>query len=200
MQQGNMTEPIFEDAVHALRYAYSFNSQQYGKSLMARMYGPPGAGRGLSGIDGAGQAGFVLAEIEKISLVQQAVLFVRYSPPDYPCSCRADCCSRRKPNKAWQAVIDWLVEYHVAALMTGCVRNVRLHRQLVRNALTREKSEYAALGKQYGVHAQTVAKHAVVINTALVGTRQHVGEMDKALVRADELLREAGIVGAVQAA
>ncbi|ADG20378.1 conserved hypothetical protein [Paraburkholderia atlantica] len=193
-------EAVFNDAVHALRYAYSFNSQQYGKSLMARMYGPPGSGRGLSGIDGAGQAGFVLAEIEKIPLVQQAVLFVRYAPTSFPCSCGADCCSRQRPNKAWQAVVDWIAEHHVAALLPGCVRNVRLHRQLVRETLTGERSEYAALGKQYGVHAQTVAKHAGVIRTALVGTRAHIGEMDRALVRADELLRAAGIVGEVQAA
>ncbi|MBB5448411.1 MULTISPECIES: hypothetical protein [unclassified Paraburkholderia] len=193
-------EAVFEDVVHALRYAYSFNSQQYGKSLMARMYGPPGSGRGLSGIDGAGQAGFVLAEVEKLPLVQQAVLFVRYSPPDFPCSCGADCCSGHRPNKAWNSVIEWLVTHHVAVLLPGCMRNVRLHRELVRNALTRTKSEYKALGKQYGVHPQTVAKHAVEIETALVGSRRQAGEMDKALVRADGLLREVGIVGEVIAA
>ena len=193
-------EAVFEDVVHALRYAYSFSSQQYGKSLMARMYGPPGSGRGLSGIDGAGQAGFVLAEVEKLPLIQQAVLFVRYSLPDFPCSCGAECCSGHRPNRAWQSVINWLAEYHVAALLPGCVRNVRLHRELVRNSLTRQKSEYRALGSQFGVHAQTVAKHAVAIETALVGSRRQPGEMDKALLRADGLLREAGIVGDVLAA
>ncbi|SIO50691.1 hypothetical protein SAMN05444172_2596 [Burkholderia sp. GAS332] len=195
-----MMEPIFNDAVHALRYTYSFNSQQYGKSLMARMYGPPGSGRGLSGIDGAGQAGFVGAEIEKLPLLQQAVLFVRYSPPDFPCSCGRPCCSRHTPNNARERIIEWLADYHIAALLAGCVSNMRLRRELVRNALTRTRAEYAALGKQFGVHPQTVAKHAGIIEAALAGTRHQAGELDKALRRADEVLREAGLVGDAQAA
>lgn len=192
-------EAVFRDVVHALRYAYSFNSQQYGKSLMARMYGPPGSGRGLSGIDGAGQAGFILAEVAKLQLVQQAVLFVRYSPSDFPCSCGALCCSKRRPNREWTVTIEWLAE-HTAVLFSGCLSNVRLRRVLVRDVLLGEKMDYTALGKQFGVDRHTVAKHALCIKTALIGTRHQKGEFDRAFERADELLREAGIVGEIAVA
>ncbi|KVD35443.1 hypothetical protein WI84_16375 [Burkholderia ubonensis] len=192
-------EPLFKSTEHALRYAFTYSTQQYGKSAMALMYAPPGSGRGLGGIDGAGQAGMVRAEVEKLSPAQQAVLIGRYAPPDLPCACGAACCSKRRPNNEWAATLEWLGRY-TAVLFAGCLSNERLRRALVRNALTDQQSEYTALGKQYGVDRHTVAKHANVITEALIGTRQQKGEFDRAYERVDELLHEAGLIGEVRAA
>ncbi|MBN3777423.1 DNA-binding protein [Burkholderia sp. Ac-20345] len=189
-------EPLFKSTEHALRYAFTYSTQQYGKSAMAVMYSPPGSGRGLGGIDGAGQAGMVRAEVDKLSPAQQAVLIGRYAPPDLPCACGAACCSKHRPNKEWAAMLDWLARY-TAVLFSGCLSNERLRRALVRNVLTGQQSEYTALGKQYGVDRNTVAKHAAMIEAALIGTRGEKGEFDRAYERVDDLLHDAGLIGQV---
>lgn len=189
-----MDDPIFRSTEAALKYAFCFSTEQYGRSAMAAMYAPPGSGRGLSGIDGAGNAGMVRAEVEKLSPTQRAVLIVRYAPPDLPCSCRRPCCKGSYANKEWSDALELLAQF-TAPLFAGSLSNVRLRRALIRAAIARERPEYTALGKEYGVDRGTVAKHAGIIERAIVGTRNERGEFDRAYTKVDTLLQEAGIIG-----
>lgn len=192
-------EPIFRSTEAALRYAYHFSSEQYGRSAMASMWAPPGTGRGLSGIDGAGQAGMVRAEIDKLTPTQQAVLTLRYAPRDLPCSCGRPCCSGRYLNAEWRGALEALVQ-HTAHLFAGQMSNVRLRAELIRLSIERERPDYTALGKQFGADRHTVSKHAGIIELAVVGTRSARGEFDRAYERIDELLDEAGLIGTIYAA
>ncbi|WP_439893219.1 hypothetical protein ACS7SF_25345 (plasmid) [Ralstonia sp. 25C] len=118
-------EPIFESTENARRYAFSFSTQQYGKSAMARLYAPPGSGRGLGGLDGAGQAGMIRASVEKLSPAQQRVLAVRFAPAELSFACGHACCSGHAPNREWAAALEWLAD-HTALLFSGCLSNRRL--------------------------------------------------------------------------
>ncbi|CAJ0784701.1 hypothetical protein R8510_05291 [Ralstonia chuxiongensis] len=122
-------EPIFNSTEHALRFAFAFSTQQFGRSAMARMYAPPGSGRGLGGLDGAGQAGMIRASVEKLSPAQQRVLVVRFAPADLPCACGHACCSGHAPNREWAAALEWLADhtailtlprFHVQQVMQRC--------------------------------------------------------------------------------
>ncbi|MGF6697633.1 hypothetical protein OKW38_002245 [Paraburkholderia sp. MM5496-R1] len=192
-------EPVFKSTEAALRYAYAFSTEQYGRSAMAVMYARPGNGLGLGGLDGAGQAGMVRAEIDKLTPTQRAVLVVRYAPRELPCSCRRPCCSGHYQNGEWKAAIEDLVQ-HTAPLFAGHVSNVRLRAALIRAAILRERPNHTALGKEFGVDRNTVAKHAGIIELAVVGTRREIGEFDRAYARIDGLLDEAGLVGEMHAA
>lgn len=76
----------------------------------------------------------------------------------------------------------------------------RLRRSLVLYVLTDQQSEYSVLGKQYGVDRNTVAKHANIIEEALIGRRQVKGEFDRAYERVDELLHAAEMIDETRAA
>jgi hypothetical protein len=60
-------EGIFASAEEAITFACNYSSQQYALSPMAKILqrGAYGSGRGLVGLDGAGQAGMVFAELER---------------------------------------------------------------------------------------------------------------------------------------
>ncbi|NML34530.1 hypothetical protein [Paraburkholderia antibiotica] len=193
-------EPIFRSTDGALRYAFSFSTEQYGRSAMAGMFAPPGTGRGLSGMDGAGQAGMVRAELERLTPAQRAVLVVRYAPELLPCSCRRRCCSGQYVNDEFGRALKALAEVYTAPLFAGHLSNVRLRAVLIRAAILREKPDYTALGKQFGVDRNTVAKHAGMIERALVGTPREIGEFDRAYSRIEESLGEAGLIGEMHAA
>lgn len=192
-------EAIFKSTDSALRYAYAFSTEQYGRSAMAVMYAPPGRGLGLGGLDGAGQAGMIRSEIDKLTPTQRAVLVMRYAPRDLPCSCRRPCCSGHYQNGEWAAALQMLVQ-HTAHLFAGQLANLRLRAELIHLAIARARPDYTALGKQFGVDRHTVAKHAAIIHLAVVGTRSARGEFDRAYDRIDELLHDAGIIGEAFAA
>lgn len=71
--------PLFESAHDALRFAFLFSGQQYPMTIMGKMMrGIIGSGRGLSGLDGAAQAGMILGMLSELSPVHQAAITARY--------------------------------------------------------------------------------------------------------------------------
>ena len=72
-------EPLFRSAHDALRFAYRFNSNQYSMTAMSKMMcGPVGNGKGLSGLDGAAQAGMITLMVKDLAPTYQASLVARY--------------------------------------------------------------------------------------------------------------------------
>lgn len=66
---------------------------------------------GLTGLDGAATAGFVLQVLASLPEAQQLVLMAECMRPTFSCACRAPCCSGNKPNGAWVAAIRTICEH-----------------------------------------------------------------------------------------
>lgn len=80
-------QPVFNSYQEALIFAYNYADQQYAKSLMTRILASTGSNKGLIGLDGAGEAGMIMASVRKLSQVEQDVLCVRYTKVKSSCKC-----------------------------------------------------------------------------------------------------------------
>jgi hypothetical protein len=187
--------PVFTSTDRALRFALRFAAQQSGASSFASIVGSTRAtSLGLAGVDGAAQAGMIRAEIDKLNETARAVLIAHYAPPDLPCECRRPCCSGRVPNAEWTRAVT-VIARDTTPLFAGRVTLFRLRQTLIGNILQSVRETDVSLAQRYGVHRQTVAEHAEKLETALLGTRQTIGELTRAIGRVDTLLHAAGIVG-----
>lgn len=204
-----MDQPLFESADSALRFAFSYSTQQYSPTPMARiMRGTVGSGKGLVGNDGAGQAGMVRAELEHIGELNLAILIAQFAPPHLPCDCGASCCSRRRLNPEWNAAVHFLTE-QTAALFAGSLSHYRLRRGLIeryfgaRRDANGKKLSVERLSEECGVHRHTAASHNERLTRYLRGTKGINGEIGvqaRAMRVVDEILREHGFVGIEAAA
>lgn len=121
MTGGAKHEGIFKDAKEAIVFALHFSDQQYAKSPMAMFLtrGEHGSGRGLSGLDGSGQAGMVYAEIIRLHYAEALALIARCSAKRLRCTCGSPCCSKWMPNPIWSMATSQLCDVAVAAVGTG---------------------------------------------------------------------------------
>jgi len=73
--------PLFRSGHEALRFAYSYNPEQYPMTLMARLMqgGSLGSGRGLFGLEGAAVAGSVKRAVESLPPGRREALICRYA-------------------------------------------------------------------------------------------------------------------------
>ena len=102
----NGNDAIFDSTRSALVFAFGFRTQQYGETPLAKLQRHRlGSGRGLVGMDGAGQAGMVLAQIDRLGPTDRAVIIARFAPRFEPCPC----CGGEKRIKIWQEAIEHLV-------------------------------------------------------------------------------------------
>ncbi|MGF6792754.1 hypothetical protein [Paraburkholderia sp. 35.1] len=161
-------------------------------SLGVLHQGVPGAAT-LSGDAATAQAGRIRRQLDRLSPVPRALIIVAYAPRDIVCACRAPCCSGRYPNPEWREALEQVVA-HTSPLLAGHVPNIRLRTAIVTNLLTRTHETAVSLAQRCGVHRNTVAEHTTILETALMGNRQHAGELDAAFTRIDTLLRDAAIV------
>jgi hypothetical protein len=83
-----MTE-LFKNTTEALIFAFRFSSQQYALSPTAKMMktGIVGSGKGLVSLDGAGQAGMIRGEVDRLTSLQRSCIVARYSLKFEECSC-----------------------------------------------------------------------------------------------------------------
>nr|WP_314363425.1 hypothetical protein [uncultured Achromobacter sp.] len=96
-------EPLFSSAHAALTFAYNHQNEIYDRPLMARMAhgAPSGSGKGLGGVDGAAQAGLILAAVQKLPRLYQAILVARFSPRTDRCKC----CQGTVDRHDWVAAV-----------------------------------------------------------------------------------------------
>ena len=126
-------DALFESTHAALVFAYNYSDQQYSPPPMVRLMrgGTVGSGKGLVGLDGAGQAGLILAEVMQMEIPSQAVLAARFSPHGIPCDCGSKCCSGHRASAAWREAIDFLTEYVLRNVLSGCASHYRMRRAMV---------------------------------------------------------------------
>jgi hypothetical protein len=193
------TDPIFESAHSAALFAHRFSTEQYGRSAMSRMMtGPTGTGKGLAGIDGAGQAGMIRRLVQGLGPLHEAIIVARFSPREMDCACGSACCSGKFNNLEWAAAVRKIGEFSITA--TPCaVSNLRLRCGVVAKHFGIPLN-IGELADQCEVHRNTASKHASLILAWLRGKPakgQHpavTGEEAKALMGLHDVLQAARLV------
>ena len=163
-------EPLFNSAYDAIAFAYRFNSQQYAMTPMAKlMRGQIGSGKGLVGLDGAAQAGFIRGLIEQLGEWEKAALAARFA------------FDRKELFKAR----DTLIIPALASLPTG-VHHRRMVDALVQKHFGR-KVWLKEIAELYGINKNTMTDQWRIIRKTL-----HEIEC-RAMDKAEAALRESGV-------
>ena len=164
----DIEQKLFRTPQDALIFAFNYSMQQQGRSGMALLGAPSlRTGKGLSGNDGAGQAGMIRSELGVLSELERAIIAVRFAPKMVPCNCRNACCRGYSINPEWNEGIR-VIEQAALALFSGHVSNYRLRRRLVEKAMG-EKIELKEIAREAGVTENTVGAHWKIIKEWLLG-------------------------------
>lgn len=153
-----MNDELFNSAHAALAFAYNFEAQPP-PGVLARLAGTTtiGRGKGLVGLDGAGQAGMILAEVREVGPAAVYILAARYAPKTMPCACRAPCCCGERRTEIWDEAIAWITEQALGQL-SGHVSNFRLRRGIVARFFG-AKVNIGELAEYATVSRNTVTEH-----------------------------------------
>lgn len=187
-------EGIFYSAHESVVFALNYCEQQSAMSPMAKLVqqGSYGSGRGLVGLDGAGQAGMVMAEIEKLSrqnYYMAVALIARCTHDRIRCNCGQPCCSRWRPNPLWREAVNQLGDY----VLTHLSANVssRVLRLTVVGKHFGRKVSIEHIAEDCGVHRNTAGQQANSIRKALKDLEGRAWEIyTNALIDAGMLIRE----------
>lgn len=186
-------EPLFKSAHAALVFALNYSMQQYDRPLMNRKAAGPaaGPGKGLSGVDGAGQAGMVRVELAQLPPIQQAVLVASIAPQQLPCDCKVSCCSGWKINQEWANAMSDLTTAAAAGALSGCMSNGRLRSMLIQR-LFGAKVTLSKLAEEHRVDERTVSAHHAKLKRWLFGGAGEVGLHQQASQALTQRLRACG--------
>ena len=190
MSAAALVDPaLFRCVPDALRFAFNFKHGQCELSAMARlMDGDSRAGRGLAGLDGAGNAGFVWSEVDALEpRIRGHILVARYAARALPCDCGHACCSNWRPNADWLLAIAEIAETLRTEALSDCVVNFTLRHIIVRRYFGVRQSLVDAASAA-GVERHTAGRHA---DKAIGYLRE---EERKARYAIEGRLKEAGIV------
>lgn len=163
-------EGIFRSAHESIVFALNYCEQQSAMSPMAKLMqqGAYGSGRGLVGLDGAGQAGMVMAEIEKLArrnYYMALSLLARCSQERIRCSCGQACCSRWKPNPIWREAVNQLGDF-VLSHLAGSISNRVLRIAAIEKFFGRKVS-IEQIAEDCGVHRNTAGQQINAIRKGL---------------------------------
>lgn len=186
-------EPLFKSAHAALVFALNYSMQQYDRPLMNRKAAGPaaGPGKGLSGVDGAGQAGMVRVELAQLPPIEQAVLVASIAPQQLPCDCKVSCCSGWKINQEWANAMSDLTTAAAAGALSGCMSNGRLRSMLIQR-LFGAKVTLSKLAEEHRVDERTVSAHHAKLKRWLFGGAGEVGLHPQASQALTQRLRACG--------
>lgn len=154
--------PLFASTFEALIFAFNYADQQYARSPMAQLYRTPGSGRGLVGVDGAGEAGMIMAEVMRLDPLERDALCVRFTRVRSECHC----CGNETDKPQVREALGRLEQY--AANSTANTSSLSLIRALVRDHYGLSPIGTARLAaEQHQVHRNTVTNHSGNVKRAL---------------------------------
>lgn len=185
MTMDQTAEPIFTSAHEALKFAFSYSSYQYPMSVMAKMMKrrkPLGSGRGLVGLDGAAQAGFVLSEVGQQARLNKAIITARFLERSMVC----ECCGGLGRNPDWWGAICFLAEASAGAV--SGVSHSRMRQDLLAK-IYGEPFTLDQIATRFSLDRKTIARH----RNALDAWSRKVEA--RAVGAIDERLRDIGMVG-----
>lgn len=191
-------QPLFKSAHAALVFALNYSMQQYDRPLLNRIASgeltagmAPAGGKGLSGLDGAAQAGMIRNELAQLSPIQQAALVASIAPQQLPCDCRVSCCSGWKINQEWANAMSALTTAAAAGALSGCLSNGRLRSMLIQR-LFGAKVTLSKLAEDHRVDERTVSAHHAKLKRWLFGGAGEVGLHQQARQALTQRLRACG--------
>lgn len=152
-------QPPFRSVRGALAFAFNFSHGSMKKPFIASLAGASRPGRGLSGLDGAGQAGLIRAAVHELApAAREQVLIGRFAPKKSPCACKRQCCAGYILNAEWAQSVEWLTEHILRAALAGTVSNYRLRRALIVRYFGEEIS-ISTVANECHVKRDTAAEH-----------------------------------------
>ena len=176
-------QPLFNSVQSALTFAFHYAGQQSPRTPMQRILQggmPLGKGKGLSGLDGAAQAGMILGELSRRPREQQLVLRVRFGEARRECSC----CGTLMPCQEWREAVSELARCQELEGVPPVVA-----RAVVERAVCRRKWDAGRLSHEYGMSERTLYRRAQEV-------RQRLGKVENAAVRQlDEVFAQQGLIG-----
>ena len=201
---GAIETGLFTTAHGALVFAYNFSGQSYDRPMMNRLATPAiGTGKGLVGLDGAGQSGMIRAEVQAMGKLAETILIARLAPRTHPCSCRSACCSGHRPNKEWTDAIAFLTDHVRNTALAGCTSNGLMRREYVVRYFTPKTMRVSMddLAERHDVTRNTISAHAGKVAAMFGGTQAKrdkaavPGLEGAAMIAIDDRLRDIGMVG-----
>ena len=184
MRESFPDQPLFASTHGALKFAFNCQPSPKVAALGDRKQG---SGKGLAGLDGAGQAGMIEQEVAKLGMVKQSIIAARYTVQTLPCSCRSVCCQGYRLNSKWAEAIDYLTEYALLAGLTGTISHHRLRRALVARYFGVRES-FRDVASKCGVDRDTASQYYKRITDDL-GANERA-----AFHEIDGILKQTGVV------
>jgi hypothetical protein len=202
--------PLFQNVHAALVFAFNFAGDAYARPLMNRLIGPtPPTGKGLAGIDGAAQAGFIKQEVYACGRLAEAIITARIAPRALPCHCRAPCCCGRKRNTEWHNAIAYIADEMRRTVLRTCtsITNGLLRRDYVERYFHPKDAKLSleAIAKRHKINRDTASTHCAMVRNSLAGFPANKdapavhGLEEEAFNAIEAKLRNTGMIGAKEA-
>ena len=157
-------DTLFESAHGALLFAFHYFSQSGARSQMASLYKPSGkSGKGLVGVDGAAQAGFIRREVGELPPYERALIIARFSV---------------EPKENISAKLQ-IIEPAMSMLGTG-LHHRRLVDALVQRHFGRKDVMLVSWAEKLGTHPSTVTRKWQQIHKGLINAEIRAMEMIEA--------------------
>lgn len=113
---------LFNNTHEALIFAFNYSTQQYALSPMSKLaLKGAGSGKGLVSVDGAGQAGLILAHVNRLSSVHKCCITARFAVKTRDCQC----CGAEAMGEQYAEAIMNLMELSMGCFSGVSVRKVR---------------------------------------------------------------------------
>jgi hypothetical protein len=180
-------DPIFNTQTGALKFAFNFAHGGVKTWTIGSLAGGNKAGRGLAGLDGAGQAGLIRSALGRLAPIRLHILTARYVIPSTSCACGEPCCRGYRENPEWTEAIKEIGEFVLKQGATGTVSHYRLRRALVMRYFG-SKESYATIAAQCGINRDTASDYQNKVTTLLKA------EEKLARYEAEAVLKDAGVV------
>lgn len=181
-------DPIFGSENGALKFAFNYVHGGVKVWTIGSLGGGGKIGKGLSGLDGAGQAGLIRAELGKLDpKVRLDILVARYAHPSIPCPCKSVCCRGYRENPEWAKAIETISEFILTQGVTGTVSHFRLRREMVSRYFG-VRSPFVEVAKQCGINRDTASDLYHRVSELLKKEEQ------LAKFKAEEVMKAAGMI------
>lgn len=173
-------EALFRCTHDALVFAFNYQGQQGPRSTM--FVPPTGTGKGLSGVDGAAQAGFILAAVQRLSREERNVITARFGNVQHDCPC----CGQPTAGDDWRQAVTSL---SLCDELKDLPRNARL--AVIQGALKLRHWNIPTLSRDFGISERTLRHKTKEVREKLFKCER------KALIQLDSLFSAVGLISPI---